>query len=408
VAGLVVCAALVAGYLVLVHDSDREYTPPAGARHAADARTRAALATDTLDRLSRLLTRGSASQLRAFTADDAPRSRRLVDALFHNVRALRMRDLDLRYVDEDTAAVARSARRWSADVEVSWRLAGVDARVNDLEVRFTFARHGDRAVLVDTAGADDGVPLWLLTRLAVERHPRSLVMAADPADADTYAALAEEAVTDVAQVLPDWDGSLVVEVPGSQKQLDELLGASPEAYQGIAAITSTVDGSSDPQAATHIFVNPDVFADLGTAGAQIVLSHEATHVATGAATSAMEMWLLEGFADYVALAHVNLPVSVTASQILADVRRDGPPEHLPTAAEFDPSNSALGAEYEAAWLACRLLAQTYGEQQLIRLYDVVDAGTPLPRALREVLGTDQETFTAQWRDYLRRLAGETG
>jgi hypothetical protein len=151
-----------------------------------------------------------------------------------------------------------------------------------------------------------------------------------------------------------------------------------------------------------------VFADLGTAGAQIVLSHEATHVATDAATSGMEMWLLEGFADYVALAHVNLPVSVTASQILAEVRQEGPPEHLPTAAEFDPSNSALGAEYEAAWLACRLLAQTYGEQQLIRLYDVVDAGSPLPRALREVLGTDEETFTAQWRDYLRRLAGETG
>ena len=53
------------------------------------------------------------------------------------------------------------------------------------------------------------------------------------------------------------------------------------------------------------------------------MSHEATHVATGAALSTMPTWLLEGFADYVALAHVDLPVSVTASQILGQVRKHG-------------------------------------------------------------------------------------
>ena len=48
-------------------------------------------------------------------------------------------------------------------------------------------------------------------------------------------------------------------------------------------------------------------------------------MATGAAVSSSPTWLLEGFADYVALADVDLPVSLSASQILGEVSaRAGP------------------------------------------------------------------------------------
>jgi len=136
-----------------------------------------------------------------------------------------------------------------------------------------------------------------------------------------------------------------------------------------------------------------------------VLSHEATHDATGVASNTtLPPWLLEGFADYVALHHVNLPVTVTASQILAEVREDGPPAHLPGKAEFDTANTALGASYESAWLACRLIGEKYGEQRLIAFYRQSARDSSTDRAFREVLGTSEAAFTAQWRDYLRRLA----
>ncbi len=176
-------------------------------------------------------------------------------------------------------------------------------------------------------------------------------MVADKSRLDEYADLADRAVADVKKVLPRWRGKLVVEVPDSQADLDRMLDAKGNAYDAIAAVTTTVDGSLSSSSPVHIMVNPSVFDGLGDRGAQIVMSHEATHVATDAATSSMPMWLLEGFADYVALAHVDLPVSVTASQILADVRKDGPPKALPGPHEFDPANKALGASYEAAWLA---------------------------------------------------------
>jgi len=183
-----------------------------------------------------------------------------------------------------------------------------------------------------------------------------------------------------------------------------MLGADANAYQAIAAVTTTVDGSSNLSSPAHILVNPTVLGRLSPGGAQIVMSHEATHVATSAATSSMPMWLLEGFADYVALAHVDLPVTTTASQILARVRTTGPPRHLPEAPDFDPASKALGTSYEAAWLACRLIGESYGERKLIAFYEAVDGGLSADAGFKQFLDTDQRAFTSRWRDYLRRLA----
>jgi hypothetical protein len=95
---------------------------------------------------------------------------------------------------------------------------------------------------------------------------------------------------------------------------------------------------------------------------------------------------------------------VSAGQILDVVRRSGAPRRLPDKGDFSTSAHGLGASYEAAWLACRLLADEYGQDRLLRFYREVsrsgDAG-----AAFAALGTTQQQFTAQWRDYLTELAG---
>ena len=174
----------------------------------------------------------------------------------------------------------------------------------------------------------------------------------------------------------------MVEVPPTRGRPARRPGQRPGEYARIAAVTSTADGSLAPDAPVHVFVNPEVFGGLKPRGAQVVMSHEAVHVATDAATSTMPLWLLEGFADYVALRDVHLPVSVTAGQIIRQVRRDGPPAQLPGHAEFDTATSHLGASYESAWLACRLLADLGGQDWLVRLLSRVDAGTEVGAALR--------------------------
>jgi hypothetical protein len=172
----------------------------------------------------------------------------------------------------------------------------------------------------------------------------------------------------------------------------------------VAAVTATADGSLAPDAPVHVFVNPEVFGGLLPQGAQVVMSHEAVHVATDAARSAMPLWLLEGFADYVALRDVDLPLSTTAGQIIKQVRRQGLPDALPGAAEFDTATTHLGAAYESAWLACGVLADAGGEPALVRFYDEVNGGRAVGPALRTTFGLSQRELTQRWRERLSDLA----
>jgi hypothetical protein len=239
----------------------------------------------------------------------------------------------------------------------------------------------------------------------VRRTDSTLVLVAGSAqEADDFATRAEHAVPVVRRVLPQWDSGLVVEVPASAQALDQTLGADPGQYAQIAAVTATVDGTAHAGGPVHIFVNPEVFASLQPRGAQVVMSHEATHVATDAATSTMPLWLVEGFADYVALRNVDLPVTTTAGGIIRQVRRDGAPRHLPGSAEFDTTTTHLGATYESAWLACRLLARQAGEGALVNLYDDVRQGQALDEALRTDIGFGTRELTRRWTGLLQHLA----
>lgn len=403
----------VLGTALVLRLGDREVLTPAEppGRPTSSTSLRVDGAAQVLLELDDALTTGPRRSAVALAAPGEPSARRSLGWVHDNVRDLRIEDLSLRFVAEEAGTLQESVRReygpdaWVGNVSVGWRVEGYDESTSTMEVPFTFVDTPE-GVTLGTIGAGDAkpVPLWLLDDLAVHRSHRALVAAADPGQLDRYATLADQAVKDVRAVLPRWRGRLVVEVPADQGQLHRMLDAEPDTYDSIAAVTATVDGSLSPSSPVHILVNPAVFTNLGEDGSQIVMSHEATHVAVDAATSTMPLWLLEGFADYVALARTELPVEVTASQILAEVRRSGPPESLPGPQEFDPANKLLGTSYEAAWLACRLLAERHGERALVSFYDDVESGVSVREAFSRI-GTTEAVFTHEWQDYLRELAG---
>jgi hypothetical protein len=187
-----------------------------------------------------------------------------------------------------------------------------------------------------------------------------------------------------------------------------VLAADPGTYAGIAAVSATVDGTLTPASPAHVFVNPDLYGGLGPVGEQVVMTHEATHIATDApVTSGMPVWLLEGFADYVALRDTDLPMSKAAGQVIAQVRAEGVPDALPGPAEFDSAATHLGAAYEAAWLVCLVVADVAGEPALVRVYDDVRGGKTVDDALRERAGLDAAELTRRWQQRLEALAGDT-
>jgi hypothetical protein len=235
-----------------------------------------------------------------------------------------------------------------------------------------------------------------------------VLVAGSGEDADRYAGQAAAAVPAVRAVLPAWPGGLVVEVPGSAEALDAMLAADAGTYADIAAVSATVDGNLTPTSPAHVFVNPELYRELGPVGEQVVMTHEATHIATEApVTSGMPLWLLEGFADYVALRGTDLPMTKAAGQVIAQVRADGLPDALPGPTEFDATATHLGAAYEAAWLACLVVEDLAGEEALVRVYDDVRRGRAVGAALRANAGIDEAELTARWRDRLETLAATT-
>ncbi|MEV0344484.1 hypothetical protein AB0H88_01870 [Nonomuraea sp. NPDC050680] len=180
----------------------------------------------------------------------------------------------------------------------------------------------------------------------------------------------------------------VVLVPGSAAEAARVAGVG--SVDGLAAVA---DGG-------RVVVVPENFARLTPTGRDIVLTHELTHVAAG--TRRLPVWLYEGFADYVGYRDAGLPVRVAAAELAADVRAGRLPGELPGPAAFAPSTREpvrLARAYQEAWLACRFIAERFGEGTLVRLYRDAQTGG-LDRGLTE-LGLSAGTLTARWRDYVR-------
>ncbi len=339
-----------------------------------------------------------------------PRAGDLLTAVADNAEALQVEEFTARYVD--AVGAVDPAGRWEAAVDLTWRFDGFDEELvhEEVLVGFHSASQSDKGSVGITSigGGDRRSPLWLSGPVEVRRSADTLVLATTPAEADLVAGRADAAVPVVRDVLPRWDGKLVVEVPGSEEALDAALGAEPGSYAAIAAVTASVDGTVTPESEVHVFVNPDVYDDLEAVGGQVVISHEATHFATGAPlTSGVPLWLLEGFADYVALHAVDLPITTTAGQIIQQVRADGAPDNLPGQPEFDQADSHLGAAYESAWVACLVLADAGGQDALVRLYEQVSRGGDLDAQLRQLFGLTEAELTAQWRQRLQDLAAQS-
>lgn len=299
------------------------------------------------------------------------------------------------------------ARSWTVDATVTWSMPELRPREAHSRVRMGFvSRVGGGASLTSVTTAPGAAsPVWLLPGLQVARGPRTAVVSADPRLTARVAALLQTAVLDVASVLTSWRGSLVAIVPATPAQFMALTGGTSTGDRGIAALTTTADGTRSPGAPDVVVVNPTVFATLGPVGAHVVISHEATHDATQAAVVSMPTWLAEGFADYVGIGAAHLPLSSAAARAIAEARQLGVPQSLPGTAAFDGSGVRLEAAYEGAWLAARLIAVTYGQPRLVALYRAVEARPgSLASAFQTVLHTTLGAFTLRWRAELAGLA----
>jgi hypothetical protein len=300
-----------------------------------------------------------------------------------------------------------------ARVLLDYRLEGSDSQV-EREQYFTVVPRGGQWLL---AGNDDATAsglktepdIWDLGPVRVVRGQSSLVLGdASQKDLQSLATEADRGVRDVGGVWKrTWSRHPVVVLPKTQSDMAALIGNNGKGLSQIAAVT-TGSFESGLSRGDRIVVNPDAWRTLGALGQRVVLAHEMTHLATRAITvNDVPIWLSEGFADYVAYQAIEVPTNVVAGDVLDDVRAGKGPTQLPDDAAFDAAKGDIAAAYEGAWLACRMIAERYGQKKLIALYVSYADNKPAPQSgdIKATLGISEGDLVKQWRAYLAARAG---
>jgi hypothetical protein len=360
--------------------------------------------------------------------------------IFERIRLLPLRLFRYDVVGAEAAPEepVQEGARGVVHAQLRYRLTA-DSRDVVREQFLTIVRRGGQWLL---AGIDDRrsePALWDLGPLTVRQAGRCLLVAVGwPPDGDPQLArTAGEAGAAAAEVDRVWGTtgprSVVVVVPASRALMAAALGRPDgEGLDQVAAVTSgeldrdqnpaASAGTSDPGSgngsvrggvADRVVLNPEPFFRLTAVGRQVVLTHELTHVATRAtARLTAPLWAEEGFASYVAYRDTGLAPGLVVADVLPLVREGRAPGHLPSAADFDPAHGPIAVAYAGAWLAFALMSDGHPDRP-VAFYRAVaglasGSATPaqaLQFAFRQVLGTTEARFEAEWRAYRQRVAG---
>ena len=310
---------------------------------------------------------------------------------------------------------------WTPRITLHYQLDGFDRRPITRTRYLTVSRVPGRGWLFTGDGSAGsagpanhrGDPaIWDFGRLEAVRGDHTLVLGAG-AEQSLLRSLADRldrAVSVVSGVWGEqWSQRAVVVVPPGRAEATAIAGGRQSLTQlaGLATVVSGPAGVPPAGSGDRIVLAPDNFDRLTPVGRQVVLTHELTHVATRGSTSeATPLWLVEGFADYVGYRAVDVPVRKAALELAGAVQAGRVPDQLPSRSDFGAGNSQLSQAYEAAWLACRLIAHSYGQDQLVALYRETASRDGPPRqvvadSFADVLGVSLPRFTERWRSYMR-------
>lgn len=355
----------------------------------------------------------------------SPGFRRRQERMFHNLRRVRFAGWSYTFGGTGSEAPAKARHRYRAptwipaDLHVHYRLAGFDAHSTYLPQYPTFVDRGGHWYLAsfsDLRHEVSATDIWDYAPVHVIRRPGVLVLgpASELTTMATVAGQMRAAIPKVNAVWGrHWSRRVVVVVPSTQHEM-ALITRDNQNLDQIAALTSsefTTTGSGQAPVGDRVTINPTNWPTFGSLGASIVLTHELTHVATRAETgSQTPKWLSEGFADYVGFRNSGVPTSLVAAELSGRIHSGHPDRRLPTDRAFRGGAPLLPEAYESSWLACRYLAEHYGQGKLVKFYRAVgdsdaERHEAVTAALQQVFGLSLQEFVTAWRGYVTAQLG---
>jgi hypothetical protein len=295
-------------------------------------------------------------------------------------------------------------------VSVRHRVEGVDSRVvaTPWLAVFGYSR-GKWVIAGDGAGKDmptgaAGQPWDANGAISVVRNDRvvAVLSAGDTDGGRKLLELAETGLRQVSEVRPDgWDGKVLLTAVADKQIFDTYFAESQDRVAQVAAIAvpyyaSVADWSSQPAyATTRVVFNP---TELSAPSSELQhdLTHEFAHAAMGAVTGPhTPRWVVEGFAEYVAYKDGKYNAAGIRAALGSMVIGAFPDDQ-----QFyeEPRN------YIGGWLACRMIAETYGSAKLIAFYEGFLRMSEVESVSQEVLGVSRAQLEQQWRDFAAKAS----
>ncbi|MEU0879639.1 hypothetical protein ABZ345_13625 [Lentzea sp. NPDC005914] len=192
-------------------------------------------------------------------------------------------------------------------------------------------------------------------------------------------AVVDDSVSGVANILDiSWSRRVDVVIPASESELVSLVGPAFADMAGIAIR----DGAGQ-----RVVLNRVRAAALTPLELRVLLRHEITHVATRDQTSdSAPLWLVEGFADWVAFHGLGVSLRQAAPLLTSNVSA------LPT----DFSGPGRDLAYQQAYSIMAYLESRVGERGVVDFF--------LQHASRSAVDVSS-VDVAGWREFLRSSIG---
>jgi hypothetical protein len=401
-----------------------------------------------LDRHNRAL---KAQDRAAFVANFAAGSRAAAGAgtLFANLNKFPFDSAQYQLIGQAARVFSAGGNGSTTQVDVAFvhQVSGVDVRPVTEWYRWTLVRSNPNAPLtineVTGSPSINGSNRWVyypapwdLGPLTVIKRHNVILTAVAGKDATVMASVADVAEQAVNDNLTGWQGpagtspGLLVVGTSNRDMFYELYSGRANQHGNEAGLTVQLLAASsvDAPGSAPVYGGARITLDLTTSyftdnhGADkpiTLLRHEGAHALVAPLLSASPeppMWVVEGFAEYMA----SRFAPATAEVFIADLRKyvagrsdafvgkwDG--KSLPTDDQvYSPVGTVGNANYALSTLAYRFIAAHGGQHAVCAFVAANYQATgrdDVGAAVRKVLGMDLGTFQTRWATFVHSTIG---
>lgn len=371
---------------------------------------------------------------RAWFADVDRRDRRFVRAqqrVFDNLTQIEFASWSYEVIREgyERPELVRkygNARIYLPPLVLRYAIRGYDAKPVAVPIVLTFVQRGGDWQIASDSDVDADLPEgghaepWD-RRAIVVGEGRHVLVLADTEDRDELGdlvAAGDQAVRRVAAMWPKrWRKKVVVSAVRDRRLIETYFRSELQSSENVAAIaiptytevTNWVNelppGAQPERASYRVILNPRYFDPDNDFNLDL-LTHEIAHVATGDDSWAgAPTWLVEGAAEYTAYGGgVTVDTDELPASLVRQVRKGE--VYLP---DYDFFQGDVDANYAVGYLACRFIADRYGEAMLRRLYlrlghveREIHTLEEQDKVFRALLGVSTAQFQRRLAAYIKR------